>query len=186
MLAKYNESLTILSARHTQSEIDTIKNELVSLKSALVIREDKQELYNTLTEMAQIDISGYSKEKQEAFVSAYNSAMETLNSLDSTKEQVSSAKQSIETAKNNLETKKTGLKWWVIVLICIGALILMGIAQAILSGIMTDYSAWMWIVSIIALVVLLVFVPLPWWAISLIELGVIAIMTIILAIVEGM
>lgn len=185
LLTKYNESLLMLDARYTQSEINTIKDELLLLKSSLDIREDKQELYNILTEMAQIDISGYSKKKQEAFVSIYNSAMETLNSLDSTEEQVSSAKQSIETAKNNLETKNVGLKWWVIVLICIGALILMGIAQAILSEvIMTDYWPWMWIVSIAALVVLLIFVPLPWWAISLIEFGVIAIMTIILDIVE--
>ena len=118
LLAKYNESLTILSARYTQSEINTIKNELISLKSALVVREDKQELYNTLTEMAQMDISGYSKKKQEAFVSAYNSAMETLNSLDSTEEQVSSAKQSIQEAKTNLESKD-GMHWalWVLVII---------------------------------------------------------------------
>ena len=187
LLTKYNKSLSILCARYTQSEIDAIKNELSLLKNALEVREDKLELYNILTEMSQIDISGYSKKKQEAFVSAYNFAMEALNSLDSTEEQVSYAKQSIETAKNNLETKKIGLKWWVIVLICVGALILMGIAQAILSEvIMTDYWPWMWIVSIIALVVLLMFVPLPWWAISLIELGVIAIMTGILAIVEEM
>ena len=77
------------------------------------------------------------------------------------------------------------MKWWVIVLICVGALILMGIAQAILSEVvMTDYWPWMWIVSIVALVILLIFIPLPWWAISLIELGVIAIMTIILVVVE--
>ena len=86
--------------------------------------------------------------------------------------------------KNNLETKKVGLKWWAIVLICVGALILMGIAQSILSEVMTDYWPWMWIVSIVALVILLIFVPLSWWAISLIEIGVIAIMTIILYIVE--
>ena len=146
LLTKYNESLSMLDARYTQGEIDAIKNELSLLKSSLEIREDKQELYNTLTGMAQIDISGYSKKKQEAFVSAYNSAMKTLNSLDSTEEQVSSAKQSIETAKNNLETKNVGLKWWEIVLICVGALILMGIAQAILSEVvMTDYWPWMWI-----------------------------------------
>ena len=186
LLTKYNETLTVLNERHTQSEIDIIKNELAVLKSALVIREDKQELYNILTEMAQTDVSGYSKEKQEAFLSAYNSAIETLNNLDSTEEQVLAAIQNVETQKINLETKKNGLKWWVIVLICIGTLILMGIAQAILSEIMTDYSAWMWIVSIITLIVLLIFVPLPWWAISLIELGVIALMTIILIIVEEM
>lgn len=132
LLSKYNEALSVLRARYTQREIDTIKNELSLLKSALEIRADKQELYNMLTEIAQIDISGYSKKKQEAFVSAYNSAMETLNSLDSTEEQVSFAKQSIEAAKNNLETKRVGLKW-VIVFICIGALVFMGIARAILS-----------------------------------------------------
>ena len=118
LLTKYNEALTVLNARHTQSEIDTIKNELVSLKSVLVIREDKQELYNTLTEMAQMDISGYSKEKQDAFVSAYNSAMKTLNSLDSTEEQISSAKQVLEAAKNDLEAKG-GMHWalWVLLII---------------------------------------------------------------------
>jgi hypothetical protein len=125
LLTKYNEALTVLGARYTQSEIDTIKNELVSLKSALVIREDKQELYNTLTEMAQIDISGYSKEKQEAFVSAYNSAMETLNSLDSTEEQVSSAKQSIQEAKTNLESNDDGFHWVLFILMAIAGVVLL-------------------------------------------------------------
>lgn len=186
LITKYNEALSVLSARYTQSEIDNIKNELLLLKSALEIREDKQELYNTLIEMSKIDISKYSKKKQEAFVFAYNSALEALNSLDSTKEQIFYAKQSIEIAKNNLETNKEDLEWWVIVLICIVALILMGIAQSILSkDKRTDYWPLMWIVSIFALVILLIFVPLPWWGISLIELGVIAIMTIILKIRGG-
>ena len=118
LLAKYNEALTILSARCTQSEIDAIKTDLTTLKSGSVIREDKQELYNTLTEMAQMDISGYSKEKQEAFLSAYHSALTTLNSLDSTEEQVSAAKQSIESAKNDLDGKD-GMHWalWVLLII---------------------------------------------------------------------
>ena len=185
LLTKYNEALTILSERHTQSEIDIIENELAVLKSTLVIRNDKKELYNILNEIAQMDISRYSKEKQESFVSVYNSALAILNSLDSTKEQVLSAKESIEIAKNNLETQKSGLQFWETLLICIGAFILMCIAQSILSEvIITDYSMWMWIVSIIALAVLLIFVPLPWWAILLIELGVISLITIILAIVE--
>lgn len=118
LLTKYNEALTVLSARYAQSEIDTIINELLSLKSALIVREDKKDLYNTLTEMAQMDISGYSKEKQETFVSAYNYAMETLNSLDSTEEQVSLAKQNIQEAKTNLESQD-GMHWslWALLII---------------------------------------------------------------------
>lgn len=187
LIAVYNEALAMLDGRFAQSEIDEISTELTALHSNLVIRQDKKELYDYLSELADLDISEYSQDKQDAFVAAYNSAMEILNSLDSTEEQVSAAKQNVESAKDDLEAKKTGLKWWVIVLICIGSLILMGIAQAFLSeAVMSDYSAWMWIVSIVALLVLLIFVPLPWWAISLIELGVIAIMTIILAVVEEM
>ena len=187
LLAAYNEALAMLEGRFAQSEIDETLSELTVLHSNLVMRSDKKDLYDYLSELAELDISGYSQEKQNAFVSAYNAAMETLNALDATEEQVSAAKQNVETAKDGLEGKDTGLKWWVIILICIGSLILMGIAQAILSeAIMSDYSAWMWIVSIVALLVLLIFVPLPWWAISLIELGVIAIMTIILAVVEEM
>lgn len=126
LLTKYNEALAVFNARHAQSEIDAIKNELTSLKSALVIREDKQELYNTLTEMAQMDISGYSKEKQEAFIAAYNFAMETLNSLDSTEEQVSSAKQRIKTAKDDLiEARDTSKSraWWVWVILIVLAIL---------------------------------------------------------------
>ena len=187
LIAVYNEALAMLDGRFAQREIDEISTELTALHSNLVIRQDKKELYDYLFELAELDISEYSQEKQDAFIAAYSSAMEILNSLDSTEEQVSAAKQNVESAKDDLEAKKTGLKWWVIVLICIGSLILMGIAQAILSeAVMSDYSAWMWIVSIVALLVLLIFVPLPWWAISLIELGVIAIMTIILAVVEEM
>ena len=126
LLAKYNEALTILGARYTQSEIDAIKTELTSLKSGLVIREDKQELYNTLTEMAQMDISGYSKEKQEAFLSVYNDALATLNSLDSTEEQVSFAKQSVESAKSELTEARDTSKsraWWVWLILIVLALI---------------------------------------------------------------
>lgn len=187
LIAVYNEALAMLDGRFAQSEIDEISTELTALHSNLVIRQDKKELYDYLSELADLDISEYSQDKQYAFVAAYNSAIEILNSLDSTEEQVSAAKQNVESAKDDLEAKKTGLKWWEIVLICIGSLILMGIAQAFLSeAVMSDYSAWMWIVSIVALLVLLIFFPLPWWAISLIELGVIAIMTIILAVVEEM
>jgi cobalamin biosynthesis Mg chelatase CobN len=146
-----------LNARHTQSEIDAIKNELVSLKSALVIREDKQELYNTLTEIAQMDISGYSKDKQEAFVSAYNSAMETLNSLDSTEEQVSSAKQSIQEAKTNLESKD-GMHWalWVllIILAIVGVILLIcWIYFGFVEG-DWDMEAYPWIEFAIGLILL--------------------------------
>ena len=164
LLTKYNEVLTVLNARHTQSEIDTIKNELVSLKSALVIREDKQELYNTLTEMAQMDISRYSKEKQEAFVSAYNSAMETLNSLDSTEEQVSSAKQSIETAKEELiEARDTSKSraWWVwVILIVLAILGLIGCC-----GFIDGEAVWLGFIglALLALSILCMIWPSAFW-----------------------
>ena len=164
LLTKYNEALTVLNARHTQSEIDAIKNELVSLKSALVIREDKQELYNTLTEMAQMDISGYSKEKQEAFVSAYNSAMETLNSLDSTEEQVSSAKQSIETAKEELiEARDTSKSraWWVwVILIVLAILGLIGCC-----GFIDGEAVWLGFIglALLALSILCMIWPSAFW-----------------------
>lgn len=157
LLKKYNEALTVLNARHTQSEIDAIKNELVSLKRALVIREDKQELYNTLIEMAQTDISRYSKEKQEAFISAYDSAMETLNSLDSTEEQVSSAKQSIQEAKTNLESKD-GMHWalWVLLIILsiVGVILLIcWIYYGYVEG-DWDMEAYPWIEFAIGLILL--------------------------------
>ena len=157
LLAKYNEALTILGAHYTQSEIDAIKTELTSLKSGLVIREDKQELYNILTEMAQMDISGYSKEKQEAFLSAYNSALTTLNSLDSTEEQVSSAKQSIESAKNNLDSKD-GMHWalWVllIILAIVGVILLIcWIYFGFVEG-DWDMEAYPWIEFAIGLILL--------------------------------
>ena len=157
LLAKYNESLTILSARYIQSEIDTIKTELTLLKNDLVIREDKQELYNTLTEMAQIDISVYSKEKQEAFFSAYNSAMTILNSLDSTEEQVSFAKQSIQESKINLESKD-GMHWalWVllIILAIVGVILLIcWIYFGFVEG-DWDIEAYPWIEFAIGLILL--------------------------------
>ena len=157
LLTKYNEALTILSARYIQSEIDTIKTELTLLKNDLVIREDKQELYNTLTEMAQIDISVYSKEKQEAFFSAYNSAMTILNSLDSTEEQVSFAKQSIQESKINLESKD-GMHWalWVllIILAIVGVILLIcWIYFGFVEG-DWDIEAYPWIEFAIGLILL--------------------------------
>ncbi len=157
LLTKYNEALTILSARYIQSEIDTIKTELTLLKNGLVIREDKQELYNTLTEMAQIDISVYSKEKQEAFFSAYNSALTILNSLDSTEEQVSFAKQSIQESKINLESKD-GMHWalWVllIILAIVGVILLIcWIYFGFVEG-DWDIEAYPWIEFAIGLILL--------------------------------
>lgn len=118
LLNKYNEALILLSGRFTQTKIDTVKNDLKSLKNSIVIREYKEELYNILIELSQIDVSGYSKDKQENLVSAYNSAMNTLKSLDSTEEEVCSAKYNFEIAIENLESKD-GMHWrlWVLLII---------------------------------------------------------------------
>ena len=126
LIAVYNEALAMLDGRFAQSEIDEISTELTALHSNLVIRQDKKELYDYLSELAELDISEYSQDKQDAFVAAYNSAMEILNSLDSTEEQVSAAKQNVESAKEDLiEARDTSKSraWWVWIILIVLAII---------------------------------------------------------------
>ena len=126
LLAAYNEALAMLEGRFAQSEIDETLSELTELHSNLVMRSDKKELYDYLSELAELDISGYSQEKQNAFVSAYNAAMETLNALDATEEQVSAAKLSLDAAKNELtDTRDTSKSraWWVWLILIVLAII---------------------------------------------------------------
>jgi hypothetical protein len=103
LIAVYNEALAMLDGRFAQSEIDEISTELTALHSNLVIRQDKKELYDYLSELAELDISGYSQEKQNAFVSAYNAAMETLNALDATEAQIKEAMAQLKAAQPRAE-----------------------------------------------------------------------------------
>lgn len=88
----------------------------------------------------------------------------------------------VETVSKAKEKHK--LHWLTILSICVVSLILMFIAHYIIVEV-SDYSFWMWIISIVLLVVLLVFVNLPWWAISLIEIAGIAISTVVIIWVEA-
>ena len=115
------------------------------------------------------------KNSQGAFVTSFTVETEGDVSLLAHFEPIGTPE--IENSKN--------MHWLTIILMCVGALILMGVAHYIISEvIMSDYASWMWIVSIILLAVLLIFVPLPWWALSLIEVGGIAVMVGFIAIVE--
>lgn len=178
LLAKYNAAAEMLNGRFPQAELDDMVTALIKLKNSLEIRQDKQDLYNVLTEMANMDLSKYSKNKQGAFIVAYNAALQTLNSADSTKEQTLLAKQSVEKAKIDLQEKRDGSPWWVILIICVVSIALMVIAHLIiLFWVDVLEPAWLWmmwgisVAALVALVFVAIFTSFPWWGISLIELG---------------
>ncbi|MBQ8749185.1 MAG: FIVAR domain-containing protein [Clostridia bacterium] len=122
LLLKYNNAVDVLEGRFAQSEIDELTDELRELKSSLIIRQDKLALYNTLMQMSKIDLSNYSKEKAEKFISVYDYANTVLYSLDSSEMQVLTANSKIEQAKDNLQDDEE-VALWVCLLIIVGVII---------------------------------------------------------------
>lgn len=125
LLVKYNEALVMLENRYSQEEIEGMISSLTALKKNLVVRDDKQELYLYLMEIADVDLTWISEKRVESFKTAYNSANEILNSLDSTEQEVHSAMKSVENAYEKLHE----FPWRIVLLFA-------GIVIVVMAGIM--------------------------------------------------
>lgn len=88
-------------------ELESFENELVELKSQLVVRGDKEELSNYLNSIEKVDLSKYST----GSVAKYNNALDELKAIlnnieDKSDIEVETAKKTFENAKTALELKK--------------------------------------------------------------------------------
>ena len=120
LLAKYNEGIVMLENRSTQEEIDLMVVELTTLKSNLLIDDNRQLLYNTLLEYSNINLSEYSTTKANEFQSSYDYAIQVLNSLDSTDVEINNAIYNVNQAYENLDSSIfSSTIFWVILVILI-------------------------------------------------------------------
>lgn len=115
LVDKYNQALAVAGNNPTQKEIDALTDALTSLKSKLVLRENKQQLLDALTTLSNMELGEVSSKKAADYQKAYDDATAVLYNIDATDAEISSAINSILSIQDEILNPSTFWLWYVIV-----------------------------------------------------------------------
>ena len=108
----------------TQKEIDALNVALNELKGGLVIRENKQQLFDALTAFANLEIGEVSTEKAATYQKTYDDALAILNNINATDDEVFGAINSISEMQEDILNPPMHWMWYVTIVIGVCAVII--------------------------------------------------------------
>lgn len=126
LVDKYNQALETSKNNPTQKEIDALNVALNELKGGLVVRENKQQLFDALTAFANLEIGEVSAEKAAKYQKTYDDALAILNNINATDDEVFGAINSISEMQEDILNPPMHWMWYVTIVIGVCAVIIGG------------------------------------------------------------
>ena len=158
LIEKCKETLVFLESNHSQSEIDTLRSEILSLKSNLVVNAKKSELQSFLNTMMAASTSDFTDAELNRFNAACTVAKEILSDVDATDAKIDYAIKNLQRAYDR-EDGGLGVFGWVLLIIG-----LIGSLTSLIAGICAindlEDAPWDYIQLVVGIVLTITFIIL--------------------------
>ena len=116
LIEKCKETLVFLESNHSQSEIDAVRSEILSLKSNLVVNAKKSELQSFLNTMMAASTSDFTDAELNRFNAACTVAKEILSDVDATDAKIDYAIDNLQKAYEH-EDGGLGVFGWILLIL---------------------------------------------------------------------
>ena len=127
LVEKYNQALTVAKENPTQKEINALNAELIELKNRLVLRENKQQLFDALTVLSKMEFGELTEKKAAQYQKAYDDATAVLYNSNATDDEISAAINSILAIQEEILNPSSHGVWYAVIGIGIVAAIAMAL-----------------------------------------------------------
>lgn len=115
LVDKYNQALAVVKDNPTQKEINAFNEELTELKNRLVLRENKQQLFDALTAFSQMEFGELTEKKAAQYQKAYDEAAAVLYNVNATDDEISAAIISILSIQEEILKPSGNGVWYVVI-----------------------------------------------------------------------